>query len=471
MMTMKKLNKTTVTTPKRPIKILQFGSGNFLRGFADWMIELMNEHSNFNGSVVIIQSHSPSIPKAFLEQDNLYHVLIQGFEKGKVINSNKLITCIDTIINPKLDYDSFLEQAENPALEFIISNTTEAGIHFDPLDVPQNGQVPITFPGMLTALLFRRFQLFGGDKSKSLIIIPCELIENNGSELKSVVLKYTMLWAYPETFKNWLEESVAFCNSLVDRIVPGFPKNDLQEIQQKLGYKDNLVVVAEPFHLWAIEGSEKIAEKFPTAQADLQVQFVPNLHAYRTRKVRILNGAHTAMVPLGLLRGIETVKEAIDDAEVGPLIHKLIFEEILPVLDSPQKELEEFAADILDRFRNPFIRHELSAIALNSISKFNVRVLPSILDNYKKSGKWSPVLIHSFAALLVFYKGSYKGKATPLKDDTKILAFFKSEWEKRQSLKSLVTALLSNENLWDQDLSKYEGLVLAIEKQVEKYLD
>jgi tagaturonate reductase len=177
------------------------------------------------------------------------------------------------------------------------------------------------------------------------------------------------------------------------------------------------------------------------------------------------------MVPLGLLRGIETVKEAIDDAEVGPLIHKLIFEEILPVLDSPQKELEEFAADILDRFRNPFIRHELSAIALNSISKFNVRVLPSILDNYKKSGKWPPMLIHSFAALLVFYKGSYKRKATPLKDDAKILAFFKSEWEKRQSLKSLVTALLSNENLWDQDLSKYEGLVLAIEKQVEKYLD
>ncbi|MGY6743078.1 MAG: tagaturonate reductase [Cecembia sp.] len=467
---MKKLNKTTVPIPDRPVKVLQFGSGNFLRGFADWMIELMNARGNYNGSVVVVQSHSPSVPQAFLGQDNLYHVLIQGIEKGKTVNSHQLITCIETVINPVLEYNSFLQQAENPDLELIISNTTEAGIQFDPMDIPTAGQTPKTFPGKLTALLYKRFEFFDGDMGKGLSLIPCELIENNGAALKAAVLKYIALWDYPEAFKRWIMEAVDYCNSLVDRIVPGFPENNYREMQEQLGYEDHLMVVAEPFHLWVIEASPVTIKRFPAIQAGLQVKFVADLAAYRTRKVRILNGAHTAMVSLGLLAGIETVKEVIEDNELGILIRQIIFEEIIPVLELPKKELEAFAQDVLDRFSNPFIRHELSSIALNSISKFRVRVLPTILDYHKKLSHWPAGLIQSFAALLLLYKGTFNGMKIHLKDEPKILKIFQSAWEKKQSLNELVNTLISEKALWGEDLSQVEGLIEVIEKELKLQL-
>jgi len=467
---MKKLNKTTIAKTNRPVKVLQFGSGNFLRGFADWMIELMNARGNYNGSVVVVQSHSPSVPQAFLEQDNLYHVLIQGIEKGKTVNSHQLITCIEAVINPVLEYNSFLQQAENPDLELIISNTTEAGIQFDPMDIPTAGQTPKTFPGKLTALLYKRFEFFDGDMGKGLSLIPCELIENNGAALKAAVLKYIALWDYPEAFKRWIMEAVDFCNSLVDRIVPGFPENNYREMQEQLGYEDHLMVVAEPFHLWVIEASPVTIKRFPAIQAGLQVKFVADLAAYRTRKVRILNGAHTAMVSLGLLAGIETVKEVIEDNELGILIRQIIFEEIIPVLELPKKELEAFAQDVLDRFSNPFIRHELSSIALNSISKFRVRVLPTILDYHKKLSHWPAGLIQSFAALLLLYKGTFNGMKIHLKDEPKILKIFQSAWEKKQSLNELVNTLISEKALWGEDLSQVEGLIEVIEKELKLQL-
>lgn len=468
---MKKLNKRTVAKPTRPVKILQFGSGNFLRGFVDWMIELMNERSNFNGSVVVVQSHSPSIPKAFLEQDNLYHVLIQGFEKGQVINSHQLVTCIETIINPKLDYESFLKQAENPSLEFIISNTTESGIHFDPLDIPQEGQAPVTFPGMLTAFLFRRFRFFDGSKDKGLSIIPCELIENNGLQLQSAIFDYIRLWDYPEEFRNWIAISLGFHNSLVDRIVPGYPKNNIEKLQVQLGYWDDLLVVAEPFYFWAIESTEKLATRFPALEAGLQVHFVNDLQPYRTRKVKILNGAHIAMVPLAMLQNICTVKDAIEDPEVGKIIHNMIFDEIIPSMDMPNNELVQFANEVLDRFKNPFIRHELSSIALNAISKFKVRILPSMLEYKNKMGKWPIGMIQSFACLIIFYRGMFNDLTMPLKDDSKILEIFKIQWEKSKTIKELVGNILAEKSLWGEDLLLQEGLWEVLEMEIVKRLN
>ena len=468
---MKKLNKCTIIKPKRPVKVLQFGSGNFLRGFVDWMIELMNERSNFNGSVVIVQSHSPSIPRAFLEQDNLYHVWIQGYEKGQIVNSHQLVTCIDRIINPKLDYGDFLTQAENPALEFIISNTTESGIHFDSLDIPQDGQAPVTFPGMLTAFLYRRFLFFDGNKDKGLSIIPCELIENNGLKLELAIFEYIRLWDYPGEFRNWIAQSIDFHNSLVDRIVPGYPKKGIEELHQQLGFRDELIVVAEPFHFWAIEGAEKLATRFPATEAGLQVHFVNDLHPYRTRKVKILNGAHIAMVPLAMLQNICTVKDAIEDPEVGKIIHNMIFDEIIPSMDMPNNELVQFANEVLDRFRNPFIRHELSSIALNAISKFKVRVLPSILDYKNKMGKWPISMIQSFACLIIFYRGMYNDLTMPLKDDPIVLEIFKIQWGKDLEVNELLKNLLAEKSLWGEDLLLQEGLLESLEMEIIKRLN
>jgi tagaturonate reductase len=473
----KKLNGTTASyKPSRPIKVLQFGEGNFLRAFVDWIVDILNEKTDFNGDVQIVQPINKGMVNALNEQNNLYHVALKGIQQGKIFSETRLVTCVASSVNPYENFKGFLSAAENPELQFVISNTTEAGISFDPKDL-DSSILANSFPGKLTQLLYHRFNYFNGDSKKGFTFLPCELIEKNGDNLKTTILKYAEIWALPPKFSTWINRSNIFCNTLVDRIVPGFPKDTILETQASLGYEDNLVVQAEPFHLWVIEGPASIGQQLPTEQANLEVKFVSDLSPYRTRKVRILNGAHTALVPVAYLAGLRTVKESVDNPSIGTYIRNTIFEEIIPTLDLPETELQQFAADVIERFQNPFIKHELLSIALNSISKYKVRVLPSVLEYKARKGSLPKNLLHSLAALIRFYKGEWQGNSIPLNDSEDVLTFFKTTWQ-AGDVNVVVEKVLANEEFWGQNLNHIDGVhktvvsaLVEIEKQnlVSKY--
>lgn len=457
---MKSLTKPEINASTHPVRILQFGEGNFLRGFVDYMVDVANEKIDFNSNVQLVQPIPQGLKNLLDKQDSLYHVLLQGLKNGKSYEETRLITCLEGINNPYDSYEDYLALGENPELRFIISNTTEAGIQFDPED-KNPGILPKTFPGKLSALLYHRFVHFEGDSTKGLILIPCELIDKNGENLKKCILDYASLWELPTHFSEWIEQHCIFCNTLVDRIVPGFPRDTIADIQKNLGYEDNLVVMAEPFHLWVIEGPAEVEKEFPLHKAGLDVKFVTNQTPYRTRKVRILNGAHTSLVPYAYLQGLRTVRESVEHPEVGTWLRELIFEEIVPTLDMDQTELKAFADAVLERFANPFIVHELKSIALNSISKFKVRVLPSLLAYHEQKNKWPEKLITAFATTILFYKGKVAGETMPLNDDQEILEFFAQAWNDRENL---VTTVLQNTSLWGQDLSQQKGLASVLEQ-------
>ena len=459
----KTLNRKKLSIAERPIKVLQFGEGNFLRGFVNWIIDVMNEKTDFNGNVRIIQPLSMGLAPMIEKQDGLYHVLLEGIFRGETVQDSRMITSVSGAMNPFNDYSEYLALADNTDLKFVISNTTEAGIVFDDNDMDQT-TLPITFPGKLTALLYRRYETFQGKKDAGLVIIPCELIEKNGEQLESCVLKYAKLWDLPHEFSQWIIQANSFCNTLVDRIVPGFPKDNIREIQEKLGFEDNLVVMAEPFHLWVIEGPENLKEIFPAEKAGLEVKFVKDLTPYRTRKVRILNGAHTALVPVAYLEGLRTVRESLEDADVGKFIEDTIYSEIIPTLDLAEDELKQFAADVLDRFRNPFIHHELASIALNSVSKFKVRVLPSLLAYKKVKGEWPDNLTYSFASLIMFYNPEV---GCPTNDEEAYCKFFEQVWS-AGSLEAVVEQTLNQTNFWGEDLTLHPGLVDKVTEQLQE---
>ncbi|SMO53131.1 tagaturonate reductase [Gracilimonas mengyeensis] len=453
------LNNATVSRPENlKTKILQFGEGNFLRAFVDWMIDKVNEKTDFNGSVKVVQPIPKGLVDLLNKQDGLYHVQLQGMKDGEPISSIELVKCVEGGMNPYEDYKGFLELGENPDLEFIVSNTTEAGIAFDENDTDYE-TIPNSFPAKLTALLHHRYKHFDGASDKAPVIIPCELIDKNGDNLKKYVLQYADLWETEAAFKDWINNDITFCNTLVDRIVPGFPKDNLEEIHAEIGYDDQLVVNGEFFHLWVIEGPESIQQKLPFDKAGLNVKFVDDLSVYRTRKVRILNGLHTSMVPVGYLAGARTVKEAMDHEQVGPYLEKELFEEIIPSLDMDMsvEELESFAKDILERFENPYIKHELSAIALNSVSKYKVRVLPSLLQYHAQKGEIPKRLTFALAALIRFYKGSWEGEDTPINDGEDVVSFVQKAWESGDHSKVAQT-VLSHTAFWDQDLTEIDGL-------------
>ena len=454
---MKLLNRQNANiTSDRPIKVLQFGTGNFLRGFVDWVIDILNEKTDFHGDVQIVQPHG-RLPAAELQaQEGLFHVITRGLQNAEVVETERLITSVRPAINPYLEYDQFLALADNPELRFMVSNTTEAGIFFDPQD-SRGENVPVSFPGKLTALLHRRFVFFDGDPSKGLIHLPCELIEQNGQKLKQTILQYSELWSLGDEFEDWIIRHHSFCNTLVDRIVPGFPQENTEAIQQKIGFKDDLMVTAEPFHLWVIEGPESLEKELPVSRTGLDIHFVKDLSPYRTRKVRILNGAHTAMVPLAYLKGLRTVREAVEDSFISEFLSKAIYNEIIPTLDLSKEELEKFAQDVIERFKNPFIKHQLKDIALNSISKFQVRVLPSLIEYYRQNKELPENLVMSFAALMVFYRGRYNGEELPVRDTEEVLAFFQQAWQ-NDDIETFIATVLSNTSLWNNDLSEIKGL-------------
>lgn len=462
---LQKLNRTTAQVhAARPVKVLQFGEGNFLRAFADWVIDILNEKTDFNGNIQIVQPLKNGLGTMINNQDGLYHVVLNGIQNGKPLQETRLITSVTGVINPYEDFQQYLKAAENPDLRFVISNTTEAGITFSAADADPN-VLPDSFPGKLTVFLYHRYSFFKGAADKALTLVPCELIEKNGDKLRTTILQYIQHWNLPDAFKQWIENHTAFCNTLVDRIVPGFPKDTIKEIHEATGYEDNLVVMAEPFHLWVIEAPESMQDTFPAAKAGLQVKFVKDLTPYRTRKVRILNGAHTALVPVAYLRGLRTVREAVEDSYAGDFIRKAIFEEIIPTLDLPAAELQQFANDVIERFQNPFIRHELISIALNSVSKYQVRVLPSVLEYHKRTGKLPERLLQSLAALIQFYKGEAQGESIPLNDTPDVLAFFQDAW-KGDDAAAAVSKTLANKAFWGEDLTAIPGAEAAVAKHI-----
>ncbi|ABR46782.1 Mannitol dehydrogenase, C-terminal domain [Alkaliphilus metalliredigens QYMF] len=467
-----KLNKTIYKEARNyPEKIVQFGEGNFLRAFADWTIDKMNKEANFNSGVVVIQPLQGGLIDKLNDQDGLYTLYLNGIKDGEVVSEHAVIDCVTRGINTYTNYDEYLAVAENPELRFMISNTTEAGITYNEQDRLED-RPQASFPGKLTALLYHRFKTFNGSKDKGLVFIPCELIEKNGEKLKETVLKLAALWNLENDFKVWIDEANTFCNSLVDRIVPGYPKERMEEIRQELGYDDDLVVEGEPFHLWVIEGPAWVKEAFPAHKVGLNVLVVDDMTPYRTRKVRILNGAHTSMVPVAYLYGIDTVRESVEDSVVGQFIKETIFEEIIPTLDLPREELDGFANDVLDRFRNPFIKHQLMSISLNSMSKFETRVLPSILEYENRKGELPKKLTFSLAALIAFYKGERNGEKIALTDDAAILEQYKTLWKayegKEDQLKHIVTTILSNEKIWKMDLNQISGLTDMVTNYLSK---
>jgi tagaturonate reductase len=417
-------------------KVIQFGEGGFLRGFVDWMLQKVNEKSDFNGSVVVVQPIEQGMCDMLTAQNCVYTHVIRGVEGV----DKTLVDVISRCVKPYEDFAGYLALAEQPEMRFVVSNTTESGIVFSDEDKITDAP-PKTFPAKVTLLLKRRFEL-GLD---GFIFLPCELIDRNGDNLKKCILKYADLWGLSEDFKAWVNEKNVFTNTLVDRINTGYPKGE----DMQLGYEDNMVNTSEFFHLWVIETDFDIEKELPFASADLNVIVTPDkLEMYRTRKVRILNGAHTSLVPYALLSGLDTVKSCIDDEVMNAHIRKCVFDEIIPTLDLPREELLSYANSVLERFGNPYIKHYLSSIALNSVSKFKVRVLPSILEYIKRYGKMPETLLFSFAKLIEFYK-------TDMVNDAPEVAEFMKNATARE--------ILANDKLWGEDLSR-------LLPEVEKYI-
>lgn len=443
-----------------PIKIVQFGEGNFLRAFVEYAFQQLNEKADFNGGIGVVQPIERGMVDTLDQQDGLYTLFLKGIEKGQEIQSKELITNVVKCINPYKDFERYLKLSEEDSLEFVISNTTEAGIAYMEGDTKEMSP-PDSFPAKLTLFLYHRFNHFKGNPNKGLTIIPCELINHNADTLFNIIDKYIEDWHLEDSFKQWVHNSCTFHNTLVDRIVPGYPKEEIEQYNSQLHYQDKLIVAAEVFFLWVIEGDENLKNKLPFHKTELDVKIVQDMQPYRTRKVRILNGAHTTMVPFSILYGNQTVKETVDNQFTGNFVHHAIFEEINPTLPMQKEELEAFSNDVLDRFRNPFIKHQLSDIALNSISKFKVRVLPSLLAYVNMNKKLPVHLTFAFACLIRFYKGSWQNKSLPVKDSDSIKKVFSEIW-KQDDYNLITKEVLGQVEFWDQNLNEINGLTIAI---------
>jgi tagaturonate reductase len=458
---MKPLNRTTAgLRGPYPEKVLQFGGGNFLRAFADWMLDVYNEKTKADLGILVVTPIGIDNYTDWQEQEGLYHVLTRGIENGKIVDEKYLVTSVSRVMHLYPRWKDYLKSAKNPNIRFIISNTTEAGIRFSP-DDKKTDTPPNEFPAKLTLWLYRRYQHFQGSTEAGCIFIPVELILKNGENLRKCIFQNADNWDLEDGFKQWINDANIFCNTLVDRIVPGISRHALPEEMEKIGYKDTMMTQGEAFHFWVIEGPETVQKELPLNEAGLNVVFTDNLTPYRTRKVRILNGAHTSMVPVGYLYGIETVRETVEHKVMGQFVHQTIFKEIIPTLDLADEELHQFAHDVLDRFKNPFIKHQLISIALNSVSKFETRVLPSILEYEKRKGVLPSCLVFSMAALIRFYKGACGGKEIPLKDDEQAISFLQGLWNQcdgsEKGLSELAEQVLKWEYAWKQDLSKIPG--------------
>lgn len=454
-----------------PEKVLQFGEGNFLRAFVDWMIDKANRDGIYRGSIVLCQPIAQGLKDMINAQDGVYTLAMRGAENGQPVENIEVITSVSRCINPYENYEDLMEIARSADLEVVVSNTTEAGIAYHEGD-RLTDRPPVSFPAKVTAFLYERYKAFNGDPRKGLLFLPVELIDNNGAELKRIVLKYAEEWELGQEFTEWVNTANEFTSTLVDRIVTGYPRDEISYFEEKLGYKDNIIDTSELFNLWVIEGDKKWADKLPVHKTDANVIWTDDVKPYKKRKVRILNGAHTSTVLAAYLAGFDIVGDFMKDDTVRTFMNDVIYKEVIPTLDLPKEELESFAAAVNDRFANPYIKHNLLDIALNSCSKFNARCLPSLLGYVEEKGKLPKCLTFSLAAFIKFYQGEWKdgvytgtrkdGTQYPLRDDEAVIRFFADAWAENDAEKT-AESVLSNKDFWSgKDLTEVPGLKDAV---------
>ena len=460
-----------VPTPEMlalPEKVLQFGTGGFLRAFADYFIDSANRKGLFGGRVVIVGSTGSRRTQWINDQGGLYTLRIQGLKDGQAVEEYRVIGSVSRALAAKTEWPQVVACAQNPHLEIIISNTTEVGVVYDPDDRYEDGS-PASFPGKLTAVLYERARHFGFSEDKGVTVLPCELITENGNTLKSIVLRLAEDWALGDDFVDWLTRSVHFCNTLVDRIVPGIPDGPaLEDIYERLGYKDALLTNAEVYRLWPISGSHEAFDRLTFAPADPGVVLTDDVHPFKERKVRILNGTHTSCVPLSFLAGIDTVLSMMHHDQAGECVRGVMMDEIVPSLDVPGGE--EFAREVIDRFSNPYLRHRLIDITLQSTSKLRLRVIPTLLRFYEKYQALPRRICAGFAAYLVFMRGtmerdgviygSWNESLYPIRDDQ--AAFYLEAWKTvddtdRESIQRFVHRISEHQDFWGESLSSLPG--------------
>lgn len=436
--------------------IIQFGEGGFLRSFVDVFINKMNEQGLYDGKAVVVQPIAKGLIPVINEQKGVYHQFLRGIEDKKVVNDCITVRSISRGVDPYTDYEEYLKLAQNPDMRIIISNTTEAGIEYLGTE-SINDAPPKSFPAKLTVLLYERFKA----KLPGFIILSCELIDNNGKELEKCVLKYAELWKLPVEFKEWICRENHFCNTLVDRICTGYPKDEVRELTEFLGEEDKLMNTAEIFHLWVIEGH--FEDEFPLERAGINVIWTDDVKPYKKRKVRILNGAHTSMVLGARLYGLSTVKECLDDELISRFLNKAVFEEIIPTIGNEEENIP-FGQAVFERFANPFVKHQLLSIALNSVSKFKARVLPTILEYREAKGSLPKCLTFSLAALIAFYR------TDEANDGEEIMEFMKTatteEILKKEAYWGCDLSFLRDEVELDLEVMDKEGMKAAFERVV-----
>ncbi|UKS28216.1 tagaturonate reductase [Paenibacillus sp. HWE-109] len=460
-----------------PVTVLQIGEGNFLRGFADWMLHVSKEQGLFHGSVAVTQPRPTGKPKIeeLAVQDGIYTLVIRGLEDGLPVERQSVVSMFSQVINPYEEWNRFIALAESDDLRFVISNTTEAGIAYKQEQLTKSPIV--SFPGKMAYLLYRRYLVFGGAADKGLIFLPCELLESNGDTLRDIVIRYSLDWEFPDEFRAWLLSSNRFLNTLVDRIVTGYPgEEEAQAWFSEWSYTDRLLTTAEPYHLWAIQGEESLDEQLPLQKAGLNVHWTNDLRPYQQRKVRILNAAHTWMAPLGILHGVEHVREIMEHQVLGQAVKSMVRFEIIPTLPYSAGEMNAYADTVFERFGNPFIRHRLADIGMNSLSKFKVRLLPS-LSHYADLGLQIPEgLVEGMASLLRYYRiaqvdGQFEGRdfqggTYVVRDEVESLMCIAEIWAKaktnRDDLQSTIKKLLALTTVWGKDLTDWIGLADSI---------
>jgi tagaturonate reductase len=456
-----------------PIKILQFGQGNFMRGFFDWQVDLLNERTGLDAGVVIVRPRGakPGAASSPLldTQDGLFTVLVRGLnEAGQPVKEYRKVECVQREIDPGTSWADYLALAANPDLRFVVSNTTEAGIAVNDTDRFEDAP-PSAFPAKLAQFMFARFRAFKGALDKGLVLLPCELIDKNGPALKAAVLHFARLWNLDPAFDAWVDGACTFCSTLVDRIVTGYPAADAEKIKEELGYDDPFLVAAEYYYLFVIQGPSCVGEELKLAGSGLNVKLVDDITPYKKRKVGILNGGHTTLVPVALLAGLEAVGPAVEDSGVGNFLRAAIDDEIIPALEMDRAELRAYAEDVILRFRNPAIHHRLASIALNSWSKFAARVLPQLLRYAElNAGRLPRRLVLALAATMVLYRGG----VIELADDPAHLAWFRESWAKvdagEWSPAQLAAGWLANRALWGRDLNDVAGLTYAVTVALEQ---
>jgi tagaturonate reductase len=461
--------------PEGTERVLQLGEGNFLRAFVDYFIDVANEKTGWGTKVVVAQPIAPGLAGMLNEQEGLYTLYLRGMDNGEKREEKRVISSVSRAMNPYEDYKSFLAVARQPDIRYIVSNTTEAGIAFDPA-CKLDDEPPASFPGKLTRLLFERYKTMGKEDAPGFVILSCELIDNNGKELKRCVQEYIKLWKLDAAFAAWVEEKNLFCSTLVDRIVTGYPRDEAAALNEANGYQDNLLDTGEIFGFWVIEGPQWLAEELPFAKAGLPVLVTEDHTPYKKRKVRILNGAHTTMVPAAYLAGQDIVRACMEDSTIREFLNRAMQQEIIPTLTLPADELAAFASSVLDRFQNPFIDHALLSITLNTTAKWRARVLPSVKEYLGKTGKLPACLTFGFAATLAFFRatrmaegklyGERNGVEYAIMDDADILEFYFANKDAENRV--YAETVCAKEDFWGENLNNLPGFTDAVVRWLDR---